>query len=111
MDQVSGVLQEAIDGVVFRNSNDPKSGRFPVVVVEQPANPFTPAHDTFAQVGASRFCRDDPIVQPLVIPLLVMMDQVLGQKMPQMSLSLIGAPLRRDAACAASHAARVVPAA
>lgn len=56
-------------------------------LVEQPANPFTPAHDAFAQVGASRFCRDDPIVQPLVIPLLVIMDQVLGQKMPQMSLS------------------------
>ena len=63
--------------VECKNSIDRKSGGFAIVVTEQAPHSFTASHNAFPCVGVGRKRLDDAIVQSLVIPFLMKMDQIL----------------------------------
>ena len=65
------------DGVVCNYSIKHKSGSVPAVVIEQAPQTFTASHNAFPSVGVGRWRLDDAIVQSLVIPFLMKMNQIL----------------------------------
>ena len=63
--------------VVCNYSIKHKSGGDPAVVIEQAPQTFTASHNAFPSVSVGRKRLDDAIVQSLVIPFLMKMNQIL----------------------------------
>ena len=73
------------DGVLSQNSIRPKSPGIAMIEVEQPAQPFTSPHRPDRAVVLLR--REQPIAEPLMIPLQIVVPHILSDQERQMLLT------------------------
>lgn len=58
-----------------------------MIVAQQPTEPRPTSDDTLSGIGVRRAGFDELVAEPLMVPLVMVVFDVLGEQMPKMPLS------------------------